>query len=238
MKKHLLRVLCIAFVLFLCLPMAACDMEFGGLVGELLVGNTPDNVVPEQWESNVVIEDILPEIETAIDTVWDEDFSGDIAVEPYAPINIPVESWTVFGHCPEIVPNEGHERSSLIVAGGIEKGALLHQGSVGIGTFDLSKYEKMIVYYGIDSSDFSVENYERNPNNRIMVTTTKLQFINYPDEADILASTVYTLHGLQVLPIEIDLTDVDYHGPVYVTCDLLPGAFMIIGAIYLVPYAE
>lgn len=79
MKKHLLRVICMAFVLSLCLPMAACDMEFGGLVGELLAGDTPENVVPEQWESNMVIEDILPDVQTAIDTEWDEVFTGDIA---------------------------------------------------------------------------------------------------------------------------------------------------------------
>ena len=82
MKKHLLRVLCIAFVLSLCLPMAACDMEFGGLVGELLAGNTPDNVVPDEWESDLVIEDYFPDVETAVDMDWNEVFTGDIATMP------------------------------------------------------------------------------------------------------------------------------------------------------------
>lgn len=80
MKKHILRALCVACVLTLCLPMAACDMELGGLVGELLANKEPEGVAPpEEWASDAVIEDILPDIETAISTGWDEDFSGDIA---------------------------------------------------------------------------------------------------------------------------------------------------------------
>ena len=34
------------------------------------------------------------------------------------------------------------------------------------------------------------------------------------------------------------LTGVDYSGAVHVTYDTLPGTFMVIGAIYLVPYSE
>ncbi len=84
MKKHLIRTLCIAFILSLCLPMVACDMEFGGLVGELLADKAPNGgVVPDQWESDLVIEDILPDIELeteiAIESTWvDEVFTGDI----------------------------------------------------------------------------------------------------------------------------------------------------------------
>ncbi len=417
MRKHILRALCIAFVLTLCLPMAACDFQFGGLVGELLANNAPGGgVVPDQWESDLVIEDILTDIEVeteiAIESAWiDEVFTGDIytempteditydhaydttqyhtteppmadtpsiaplpdpvvvcgsfdelytltkeqredvfapgaayswngianvsnyetesikvrgwvgffaedigqfgyqidggepvmsdaftldteqpvldaamsagarsasrykvtvpirdlsgehtitilakdaqgncdiikeftlikAVDPYAPVNVPIEYWTVSGHCPIVVDVSRPEYYPMLQAGGIEQGALLHQGSVGIGEFDLSQYEKMIVYYGIDNSEFSVENYNNNPSNRIMITNAEIHMINYPLESDIIASTVYTLQGWQVVPIEIDLTGVEYNGSVYVTYDTLPGTFMVIGAIYLVPYAE
>ena len=47
MRKYLLRTLCIAFVLSLCLPMVACDMELGGLVGELLADNKLND---ELWD--------------------------------------------------------------------------------------------------------------------------------------------------------------------------------------------
>ena len=87
MQKIFLRAFCLVFVLTLCLPMVACDlsnMQFGGLVGELMAGN---NIEGEetlgQIYDDVIIEDILPdiEIETAIDTNWAEDFTGDIYTE-------------------------------------------------------------------------------------------------------------------------------------------------------------
>ena len=66
MRKIFLRAFCLVFVLTLCLPMVACDlsnMQFGGLVGELLADQGAAGVVPEQWESDFIIEDIAP-IET------------------------------------------------------------------------------------------------------------------------------------------------------------------------------
>ncbi len=87
MRKIFLRAFCLVFVLTLCLPMAACDlsnMQFGGLVGELMAGN---NIEGEetlgQIYDDVIIEDILPDIEidTAIDTNWAEDFTDDIYTE-------------------------------------------------------------------------------------------------------------------------------------------------------------
>ena len=81
MHKRFLRTLCLALLLLLCLPMVACDMEIGGLVGELLADRAPQDEIPEPpeaWENDIMIEDIMPEIGTAIDTTWTEDFTGDI----------------------------------------------------------------------------------------------------------------------------------------------------------------
>ncbi len=84
MKKYFIRTLCIAFILLLCLPMVACDFKFGGLVGELLADKEPVGVVPDQWESDVVIEDILPDVlpDIEIETSWVDEFtSQDIIIE-------------------------------------------------------------------------------------------------------------------------------------------------------------
>ena len=410
MKKHILRALCFIFVLTLCLPLAACDMEFGGLVGELLADKETIGVVPDEWESDLIIEDILPdiEIETAIGTGWDEVITNDIGypemptedvtydhvIEPTDEIStteppivdavipdpilffsfdecdawigdtqmqqfftpgqsagwdaraviedydteyvriwgwvafvseqlaigyqidytepvfddaflieaeqpiidaalsvgapfasrisvmIPVDAlpgshkiqlfardefgnqelllsfelekpaypnnaveiskdtWTVTGHVTHVVEAADPSLGPMLIASGIEQGALLHQGSVGIGEVDLSQYEKMIVFYGIDNSQITTDHYNANRNNRIMITSAEVNMVNSPEEFTIVASTVYTLQGWQVMPIEIDLTGVDYNGAVHVTYDTLPGTFMVIGAIYLVPYAE
>ena len=55
-----------------------------------------------------------------------------------------------------------------------------------------------------------------------------------PTDDVIVASSTYTLQGWNLVTVEIDLTDVDYNGPVYVTWDALGGTFMLIGAIEFV----
>ncbi len=401
MKKYLLRALCLTFILALCMPLVACDMEFGGLVGELMENQNADGghenilgVVPEVGESwqddvltvapeteiatedftydwpvteeptieveptetetvydNVVdIPNVMPIIQFSIDEcdarigeervtqfftpgysanwdaqpviddpnveyiriwgwvafgsetlgqlgyqideqqpVFDDAFyfeaeealvqlkesvgAGSVtrmdvripvkelsgsrtlrviaraedgyeevlikivmnkAIDPNAPFTVPFEAWTVSGHSPQIVDQSQPNLYPIIQAGGIEQGALLHQGSVGIGEYDLSQYSKIIVYYGIDASQVTVDNYNANANNRIMITNTDTHMISSPEESAIVASAVYTLAGWQVMPIEIDLSDVDYNGPVFISYDTLPGTFMIIGSIVLV----
>lgn len=53
MKKYLLHILCVSFVLSICVPMAACDITSGGLVGELLETATERREV----ETQIVITD-------------------------------------------------------------------------------------------------------------------------------------------------------------------------------------
>ena len=90
MRKYLLRTLCIAFVLSLCLPMVACDMELGGLVGELLADNKlNDEVVPEEWVSDIFVDDLLPEIE---DITSDYDFTESASTDPET--NIPSQVYS------------------------------------------------------------------------------------------------------------------------------------------------
>ncbi len=85
MNKNLIRTICIAFVLTLCLPMAACDIEFGGLVGELLANiETAQGDIPlDEWQSNYGVEDIPPEIiETTFDPGWVDDYFTDPPIDP------------------------------------------------------------------------------------------------------------------------------------------------------------
>lgn len=148
---------------------------------------------------------------------------------------IPQDQWTVSGHCPQIVQKTGHANSPMVAAGGIDSGALLHQGAVGIGEIDLSKYSKVIIKYGIDNSEVTFGHYNASANNRIMLSKVDNNMKNAPADEDIIASKTYTLEGWGIVPIEIDLTDVDYNGPVYITYDTLPGTFMLIGAVEFVP---
>ena len=149
----------------------------------------------------------------------------------YENYNVPMENWIVSGHKAGVTPSTDATHGSMVTAGGLENGALLHQGSVGLGEIDLSKYDKVIVYCGCDASDVTQGHYDANANNRIILTTVDTDGTLSPAEENIIASTTYTLHGWAPEAVEIDLSGIDYNGPVFVSYDTLPGTFMLVGAI-------
>ncbi len=149
--------------------------------------------------------------------------------------NVPQELWTVSGHFQgvySIAGNTGNE--AILYAAGIESGALLHQGYIGVGELDLSKYSKAIIYYGNDSSQVTIDNYKNNENNRIMLCKEDQAMTFSPTPDNVIAGSTYMPKGWQLVAIEIDLTDVDYSGPVYITYDTLPGNIMAVGKIEFV----
>jgi hypothetical protein len=171
--------------------------------------------------------------------VYDEEETSkpepEIPEEPEIPVgeryNVPQDQWTVSGHCAQIVGKEGHPNSAMVAAGGIDSGALLHQGAVGIGEIDLSKYSKVIVKYGIDGTQVTIDKHTANGTNRIMLTNVDTHMTNSPANENVIASVDYTPSGWALTAIEIDLTAVDYNGPVFLTWDTLGGTFMLIGSI-------
>jgi hypothetical protein len=144
--------------------------------------------------------------------------------------NVPIDSWTVSGHNPHIQDTS----NGMVAAGGVEKGALLHQGAIGVGTVDLSKYSKVIIMWGCDNSQITVDHYNRNAHNRIMLTKVDTDGQMSPDSKDIIAYANYNLGGWRVQAIEIDLSKVTYKGPVYITIDALPGTFALFSSIEFV----
>ena len=141
--------------------------------------------------------------------------------------NVPIDSWTVSGHNPHIQDTS----NGMVAAGGVEKGALLHQGAIGVGTVDLSKYSKVIIMWGCDNSQITVDHYNKNAHNRIMLTKVDTDGMMSPESKDIIAYADYTLGGWRVRAIEIDLSKVTYKGPVYITIDALPGTFALFSSI-------
>ena len=156
---------------------------------------------------------------------------ADIYYDAYV---VPQADWVISGHSSALVDHSSAGLFPMIQAAGIASGALLHQGAVFAGDVDLSKYSKVYVYYGIDNSQVTQDHYNANPSNRIMLTSTDTHMRNSPEEQEIVASAIYTLNGWAVQRFEIDLTGIDYQGPVYVSYDTLPGTFMVIGAIEFV----
>jgi hypothetical protein len=67
-----------------------------------------------------------------------------------------------------------------------------------------------------------------------MLSKVDTDGMNSPEQADIIASETYTLRGWAPYGLEIDLSGINYNGPVYITMDTLPGTFMLITAIEFV----
>ena len=161
---------------------------------------------------------------------WDAQFA-DKFIDIY---NVPQDIWAVSGHKTGVTPSDDASHGGMVAAGGIASGALLHQGSVGIGELNLAQFSKMIIYYGVDNSQVTLDHWAASANNRFMITSADTHLTNSPAEETIVASVDYQPTGWALTAIEIDLTGVDYNGPVFVSYDTLPGTFMLIGAIELV----
>ena len=156
----------------------------------------------------------------------------ELPVKPthYDNYNVPQDLWTVTGHCPGIVGKEGHANSGMVAAGGVESGALVHQGAVALGEIDLSKYSKAVIMWGCDNSPVTVGHYENSANNRIMLVSADVNG-TAPADGTIIAGGTYELGGWAVQAFEIDLTEVDYNGPVYLCIDTLPGTFALFASV-------
>ena len=155
--------------------------------------------------------------------------------EPDAPVVeslvIPQDQWVISGHCTTLVGKEGHGNSPMVAAGGVDSAALLHQGSIALGEIDLSKYSKVVIMWGSDNGDGTKDLYAKNEHNRFALVNADKNMVMSPAEDTIIAAATYELHGWAVAPIEIDLTGIDYNGPVFLTHDSLEGGFALVYSI-------
>ncbi len=151
-----------------------------------------------------------------------------------ADYTVPQDQWVISGHRPGIQDST----DGMVAAGGVESGALLHQGSIYLGEIDLSKYSKVVIYWGCDNSEVTVNHYNASANNRIMLLNSEMVNVTTPADGTIIAGTTYELKGWAVTAIEIDLTGIDYNGPVYVAIDTLPGTFALFSEITFVGLSE
>ena len=157
------------------------------------------------------------------------------AEEPDAPVVeslvIPQDQWVISGHCTTLVGKEGHDNSPMVAAGGVDSAALLHQGSIALGEIDLSKYSKVVIMWSSDNGDGTKDLYAKNEHNRFALVNADKNMVMSPAEDTIIAAATYELHGWAVAPIEIDLTGIDYNGPVFLTHDSLEGGFALVYSI-------
>ena len=146
------------------------------------------------------------------------------AVENYL---VPQSQWVITGHNTQL----NDASNGMVAAAGVESAALLHQGSIALGEIDLSKYSKVVVMWGCDNSDVTINHYNANANNRIMLLNAEMSMVMSPAAETVIAGGTYELKGWAVTAFEIDLTGIDYNGPVWLAIDALPGTFALVASV-------
>ena len=101
---------------------------------------------------------------------------------------------------------------------------LVYQGAIHLGDIDLSKYKKVTVTYATSSASGTVADYETTQK-RAMLTQADTKGELSPAEDAIIASAVYYIPSTtwQLTTVEIDLSDVDYSGALFLTFDFTEG---------------
>ena len=101
---------------------------------------------------------------------------------------------------------------------------LVYQGALNLGNIDLSKYKKVTITYATSAAAGTVADYEATEK-RAMLTSADTKGQLSPAAASIVASAIYYIPGTtwQLTTVEIDLTNVDYSGDVYLTFDFTAG---------------
>ena len=137
----------------------------------------------------------------------------------------------ISGHVTTLVTPDVPGHGDMVAAGGVSSAALLHQGSIALGEIDLSKYSKVVIMWGSDNGDGTQDLYAKNEHNRFALVNADKNMVMSPAEDTIVAAATYELHGWAVAPIEIDLTGIDYNGPLYLIHDSLTGGFALVYSI-------
>lgn len=101
---------------------------------------------------------------------------------------------------------------------------LVYQGAIHLGDIDLSKYKKVTITYATSSASGTVADYETTQK-RAMLTRADTKGELSPAEDAIVASAVYYIPSTtwQLTTVEIDLSDVDYSGALFLTFDFTAG---------------
>ena len=116
---------------------------------------------------------------------------------------------------------------------------LIFNGSFKMGNADLSKYSKAIVYFGIDASQNSQDAYKALASKNLIITSSSVAQDATPASGSIVASGQYDMPALNaswtLVTCEIDLTNVNYSGNLYLYPQTPGGTFMLFHSMVLIP---
>ncbi|MBR5601193.1 MAG: hypothetical protein IKW24_01035, partial [Clostridia bacterium] len=150
------------------------------------------------------------------------------------PRTLPAGSIT--GHQPNIVDSSFAGHYPMIAAAGLQTGAMIHQGSIYLGEYNLAEYSKIIIYYATDwgeGTQAGLADAKANGYGCIGISAYDCNNVVNPDRSGFVCSE-YTPDGGWVITAHEIALGIEYSGPVYVSADFLGSQFIIIDRVELV----
>ena len=193
---------------------------------EATTDDTTDEATEEVTTEEVTTEEVTTEEVTTEEVTTEEVTTEEVTTEPDNSYTVDLGTVTATGSYPNVdVPiNAG----SL----GLTDGHVitLHYGSINLGEMDLSQYSKVTVTYatpcGIANGQDMNAEYEATGKRVLLLNAPSAiqegsAFEYLPAEDAIVTTAPYEISPAysQLMTVEIDLTDVDYNGQLYLSFD-------------------
>ena len=227
MKKLLLIAM-----LMLALVFAAVACDETPDVTDTTAGDTTEEATTEEVTTEevtteeVTTEETTTEETTTEETTTEEETTEEVTTEPDNTYAVDLSTVTISGSYTTVDVPVGPANLGLTEGHVIS----LHYGSINLGEMDLSKYSKVTVTYATpcgeaNGSNFNAE-YEATGKRVLLLNAPSAiqegsAFELLPAEEAVITTANYEISPVysQIMTVEIDLTEIDYNGQVYLSFD-------------------
>ena len=142
---------------------------------------------------------------------------------------------SITGHMPHIVTEADTNHFPMIAAAGLTSGAMIHQGSIYLGEFDLTQYEKVIIYFASDwgqGTQDALAAAKEQGFGYLGLSAIDCNNVVNPDREFFIGEQYTPAGGWTITAHELpNVAASGYSGPVYVSADILASQFIIIDRI-------
>ena len=182
---------------------------------------TEETTTEEETTEEATTEEETTEEVTTEEETTEEETTEEVTTEPDNTYEVDLSTVGATGNWPTVdnpVPGAVFGEEHCIA---------LHYGSINLGEMDLSKYSKVTVTYATpdDATVPGASDQYNKTGKRVLLlnapSASQGTFEYLPEESAIITSAQYQMSpaSLTTTTVEIDLTEVDYNGQLYLTFD-------------------
>ncbi len=188
---------------------------------------TEEDTAEEDTAEEITTEEVTTE-EVTTEEVTTEEVTTEEVTEPEAPASYDIDLTTVgiTGSYPTVdVPTNG----PALGLTPDDHVIVLHYGSIDLGEMDLSRYSKVTVTYATPTDTMApgmLDQYNATAKRVLLLNAassiqTGTVFENLPADEAIVATATYEMSvtNAAITTVEIDLSEIDYNGQLYLSFD-------------------